>query len=63
MLMKNNTVAIAFICDNGYVIPTLTAIQSLVSNKQETTIYKIYVVTSELNESNTNYLRMLQKKI
>ena len=50
--MKNNTVAIAFICDNGYVIPTLTAIHSLMSNKREVTIYKIYVVTSELSESN-----------
>lgn len=40
-------VAVAFICDANFVLPTCVAIASLVKNKKQTTFYDIYVIMSE----------------
>ena len=34
-----NKVAIAFICDDNYVVPTVVAITSLIENKRKVTFY------------------------
>ena len=45
-----NKVAIAFICDDNYVVPTVVAITSLIENKQKVTYYDIFIIASELTE-------------
>jgi lipopolysaccharide biosynthesis glycosyltransferase len=43
-------VAVAFICDSNYVIPTAVAITSLVYNKKQDTFYNIYIIAASLSE-------------
>lgn len=45
-----NKVAIAFICDDNYVVPTVVAITSLIENKRKVTYYDIFIIASELTE-------------
>lgn len=47
-----NKVDVAFILDDGFVIPTATAITSLLENKDESTYYNIYLVVSDLSQNN-----------
>lgn len=44
-----NTVNIVFICDEKFIIPTVTAITSLIENKNKDTVYTVYVVTNNLS--------------
>ena len=53
-----DSVTIAFICDNSYVLPTNIAIMSLVSNKNKETHYDIYVVTTSLTDESKNLLQV-----
>jgi lipopolysaccharide biosynthesis glycosyltransferase len=46
-------VAVAFICDSHYVIPTAVAITSLVFNKKPDTYYDIYIISAGLSEKET----------
>ena len=46
----NNAVEIAFILDEGFVIPTSVAITSLVKNKNKDTNYNIYLIASNLSD-------------
>lgn len=50
--MENNVVNVAFILDDGFVIPTATAITSLIENKSSDTIYNIYLITNNLSKKN-----------
>lgn len=43
-------VAVAFICDSHYVIPTAVAITSLIFNKNRDTYYAIYIIAAGLSE-------------
>lgn len=45
---------IAFICDDKFAIPTITAITSLLNSKEDDTKYKIYVCTETLSKENTD---------
>lgn len=45
----NNTVNIVFICDEKFIIPTVTAITSLIENKNKDSVYTVYVVTNNLS--------------
>lgn len=54
-----NRIAVVFICDNGYVIPTATAISSLAENKSAETYYTVYIVTADLDEKNMDVFRKL----
>lgn len=46
-------VAVAFICDSHYVIPTAVAITSLIYNKNPDTYYDIYIIAAGLSEQET----------
>lgn len=46
---ENNTVNIVFICDEKFIIPTVTAITSLIENKNKDSVYAVYVVTNNLS--------------
>lgn len=45
-----DTVSLAFICDDNYVIPTCVAITSALLNKTRETFYKIFIITTKLSE-------------
>lgn len=45
---------IAFIADSGYVLPSVVAITSLLINKKDTTVYKIYFLSIGLTEEEKN---------
>lgn len=45
-----STINIALICDEGYAVPTMVTIQSIISNSSNVYAYEIYVVVSELLE-------------
>ena len=47
-------IPIIFITDNNYVLPTAVAINSLIKNKNEQNIYKIFVLYTDLSEENKN---------
>ena len=53
----NNKISICFICDENYVKPTLVAINSMKLNKNEKSIYEIYVLGESLREENKNILK------
>ena len=50
--MKTSKVAVAFVCDNGYVMSTSVAITSIIENKLPSTFYRIYILGDQLTESN-----------
>lgn len=58
----SNIVHIAFICDEGYVLPTSVAITSLIMNKEESMVYHIYVVTADLSENSKKIFEEFQCK-
>lgn len=53
----NNKISICFICDENYVKPTLVAINSIKLNKNEKSVYEIYVLGENLREENKNILK------
>lgn len=55
-------VAIALICDDGYVMPTSVAITSLIQSKHAETIYDIYIVCASLSESNENIFKQFESE-
>lgn len=54
-------VYIAFICDDGYVIPTATAIRSLLRHKKTATAYDITIVGLNLSDQNIRKLTYVNK--
>ena len=59
--MQNN-VELAFICDTNYVKPTYITITSAINSKKETSVYKIYVIASNLSEEDKNLLKSLSNQ-
>ena len=55
-----NIIPIAFISDEGYAIPTATAITSIISNKKPENIYDIYIICNDLSRSNNNYIQKIK---
>lgn len=54
-------VYIAFICDDGYAIPTATAIRSLLRHKKSETIYDITIVGLHLSDENIRKITYVNK--
>ena len=57
--METPKVAVAFVCDNDYVMPTSVAITSLIENKLPSTFYRVYVLGDRLTEENCHLLEEL----
>lgn len=55
-------VAVAFISDDGYVMPTCVAIQSLVESKRADTIYDIHIVCASLSEESQQIFRRFESE-
>ncbi len=55
--MQQTKINIAFICDDGYAMPTGVAITSLLANKHEDSHYSVYIITSGLSEENMARLK------
>ena len=53
--------AVVFICDEKYYIPTSVAILSLLDNREKTN-YKIYVICMEMSEESKNLFRIIGEK-
>lgn len=53
------SINIAFILDDGFVIPTATALASLIENKDPDTIYDIYLITNNLSSENVSLFHKL----
>ena len=47
-----NIINISLICDNGYVMPTSVAIQSMICNKSENDYLIIYIIGDKLTDNN-----------
>lgn len=47
-----NEVAIAYITDDNYVMPTIVSITSAIMNKNKNSIYKIHIIGVSINEEN-----------
>lgn len=50
----SNMANIVFICDETYIIPTVTAITSLIKNKKQNTCYTVYIVANNISDSSIN---------
>ena len=48
---------IVFICDNNYVMPTIVSIYSLLVNKRNNTVYKIYIFADNITDENKNKIK------
>lgn len=55
-------IKLVFICDNGFVMQTATAITSAIENKNRNSCYDIYVICSNVSEENKNKLKSLNTK-
>ena len=59
-----NEVVIAYITDDNYVMPTIVSITSAIMNKNESSIYKIYIIGVSINEENKKILnKFIEKNI
>ena len=47
-----NEVVIAYITDDNYVMPTIVSITSAIMNKNESSIYKIFIIGVSINDEN-----------
>lgn len=47
-----NEIVIAYITDDNYVMPTIVSITSAIMNKNESSIYKFYIIGVSINEEN-----------
>ena len=54
-----NTIPIALVTDNNYVMPTLVTLESLIKNKNPESIYSIYVIADNI----TNESKLLLKDL
>ena len=52
-----NKIAIVFICDANFVLPTCVAITSLLKNKSIENYYDIYIIMSEYTEHDGERLK------
>ena len=57
----NDTVNIVFIADNNYVIPTITAIYSIVRNKTSSTRLNIYILTDDMDSDHAAIFHRVEK--
>ena len=46
----NDRIAVAMICDNNYILPTLVALTSIIINKKAETLLDIYIITTDVSE-------------
>lgn len=53
-------IPVVFISDDGYVMPTCVAIQSLVQSKRPDTVYEIHIVCASLTEESQNIFRRFE---
>ena len=60
--MSPAPVVVAFICDDGYVVPTCVAITSLLESKNEDTVYDIHIVCASLSEENESIFRQFERE-
>lgn len=59
-----NIVNIALISDNSYVVPTATAIWSIIKNKHKNTFLNIYIVTADMHESSVkSFYRLANESV
>lgn len=60
MKNANKPVAVAFISDDGYVMPTCVAITSLIGSKHKETVCEIHIVCASLSEESRNIFRRFE---
>ena len=61
MEFKQNTVNIAFICDQNYVICTGVAIFSLIKNKSDYSQYRIFILANQIDKSDCELFLSMRK--
>lgn len=61
-MIDERVIPVVLICDNNYVIPTCTAIESIVENKSERTILEINILTDKLTDINKEYFKQFQSE-
>ena len=59
---STNPVAVAFISDDGYVMPTCVAINSLICSKKPETVYHIHIVCASLSEESQEIFRRFESE-
>ena len=58
---KEHGVKFAFICDDGYILPTCVAITSLVRNKNQESFYHIYIIMADMSEESGKIFQELEE--
>ena len=59
---KTDHIPVVFVCDDGYAIPTVTAITSLICSKENDTKYYITIIAVDMNDDNVRILKTLNKQ-
>ena len=59
---QSEYIHIVFVCDDGYAIPTATAITSLICSKKKETKYSITIIAVDMNDENITTLHALKHK-
>lgn len=55
-------ISLAFICDDSFVMQTATAVTSCTVNKKPDSVYKIFIITSNVSAKNLELLNKLSRK-
>ncbi|MDE6123898.1 MAG: glycosyltransferase, partial [Eubacterium sp.] len=59
-ISQEEVIPVVFICDNGYVIPTVTAICSMIKHKKKETKYDITIVAVSLSDADIRVFAAMQ---
>ncbi|MGN1105557.1 MAG: glycosyltransferase family 8 protein [Huintestinicola sp.] len=57
--MSNKFIPVVFITDEGYIVPTIVAMQSIIDNKNADTAYRFYILADELSEKSKAMIESL----
>lgn len=55
-----NDIEIVLICDDGYIVPTLTTVFSLFQSKNANSAYKVHIIANTLNEEKYEIFNSLE---
>lgn len=57
--MSDNFIPVVFITDEGYIVPTIVAMQSIIDNKKPDTGYRFYILADELSDKSKAMIESL----
>ena len=61
-MQSNNIIPIVLIADKNYVMPVCVLLQSLYYNKNEISLYDIYVITDDIDKDSVSTIKQMSKE-